>query len=215
MAHGHPNLECCSLLPCQCLASYHNIPTTMPHSHHHHQTHTDDDAGDEGGMTKVMKQVRTKKQRCVHPHLHYSQPTNDLRTTHRRISATKAADDAAKGDPEDFTTYIPLHLCFNPDTDQKKKHRGAMTCTTTSLVSTTTTTTTSLVSTTMTTASTNNCHDNCKHCMVEMEQQDDEEAGSRLTQDGRAIPAVSTPSAYLPPAPPTHTIADDYQQRHP
>ena len=51
--------------------------------------------------------------------------------------------------------------------------------------------------------------------MVEIEQQDDEEAGSRLTQDSRAIPAVSTPSAYLPPAPPTYTIADDYQQWHP
>ena len=36
MAHGHPNLECCSSLPHQCLASYHDIPTTMPHSHHHH-----------------------------------------------------------------------------------------------------------------------------------------------------------------------------------
>ena len=67
----------------------------------------------------------------------------------------------------------------------------------------------------MTTASTNNHHDDCKCCTVEMEQQDDKEAGSRLTQDGRAIPTISTASAYLPPAPPTHTIADDYQQRHP
>ena len=44
------------------------------------KTCTDDDAGDEGGMTKAMKQVRTKKPRCIHPHLHCSQPTNDLRT---------------------------------------------------------------------------------------------------------------------------------------
>ena len=46
--------------------------------------------------------------------------------------------------------------------------------------------------------------------MVEVEQQDDEEAGSRSTQDGMAIPAISTSSAYLPPAPPTCTIADHY-----
>ena len=88
------------------------------------QTHTDDDTGDEGGMTKATKQVRTKKPRCVHPHLCCSQPINDLRTTHRRISAMKAADNTAKGDPEDFTTYVPLHLCFNPDTNQKKAQRS-------------------------------------------------------------------------------------------
>ena len=38
MACSHPYLEYCGLLPCQHLASYHNIPTTVPHSHHHHHT---------------------------------------------------------------------------------------------------------------------------------------------------------------------------------
>ena len=88
------------------------------------KTCTDDDAGDEGGMTKAMKQVRTKKPRCIHPHLHCSQPTNDLRTPHRRISTVKAADNTAKSDPEDFTVYVPPSSVLTQILT-KKKHGGA------------------------------------------------------------------------------------------
>ena len=71
-------------------------------------------------MTKATKQVRTKKPRCVHLHLCCLQPTNDLRTTHRRISAIKAADNAAKGDPEDFNIYIPFIYVLTQILTKKK-----------------------------------------------------------------------------------------------
>ena len=110
--------------------------------------------------------------------------------------------------PKVSTSPPPYPIFTNP----KTTGTTLMTHAAMSPVLTTTTTTTSLV---LMTATTNIHHDDCKCCMVEVEQQDDEEAGSRSTQDGVAIPAVSTPSAYLPPAPPTCTIADDYQQQHP